>query len=333
MSNAFPQLRKDPIVERWVLIAPERAARPGAYHPSHRLPDVPHECPFCEGQEERTPAEIQAVRDPITPANGPGWQVRVVPNRFPAVREELSGVSGGDDLFHVQAGIGAHELVIECPEHQTSLTTFSDRQIVDVFSLYCDRMAVRRAEGKFAYTQLFKNHGMGAGASVPHAHAQIVSLPVVPSSIRAEVSAAMAYHSRTTRCLFCDFLHRELADNVRVAHTTSTMVAITAYAGRFPYETWILPKHHERHFDCLTDRELTDLATTVRWLVGRLEELADFPPYNLVLHTAPFHEAVDYHWHFELLPRLTGVAGLEWGAGVYVNPVPPEDAATRLRGH
>jgi UDPglucose--hexose-1-phosphate uridylyltransferase len=184
---------------------------------------------------------------------------------------------------------------------------------------------------RLGYVQVFKNHGAAGGASVEHAHSQMLGTSLVPRELRAELDAAAAYHDRHGRCIFCDLIDRELSDGQRVILETDHFVAVAAWAGRFPYETWLLPRRHEARFDRLTDVELTDLAAAIRTILRRLAAVAGDPAYNMVLHTAPAGEAPHYHWHWEILPRTTGIAGYEVATGSYLNPLPPEEAAARLR--
>jgi UDPglucose--hexose-1-phosphate uridylyltransferase len=319
MTEPFPQLRKDPIVDRWVFIAPERAARPteleDAGHLAHHA-----SCVFCEGREAETPPEVHALRSADSAPNGPGWRVRVVPNLFPAVRR-----GGG-------SGYGAHEVVIECPQHEASLAALSNEQIRDVFRVYRDRLAALRADPRLAYVQVFKNHGAAAGASIEHAHSQILAGAEIPREVRAELAGSNEYHQRNGRCLFCDLLDRESAAGHRVILASEQVVAVAAWAGRFPYETWVLPRQHGAHFDWIGDAELTDLAATTGAVLRRLRSATGDQAYNILLHTAPAGDtASHYHWHWEILPRTTGIAGYELATGCYLNPLPPEEAARQLR--
>jgi UDPglucose--hexose-1-phosphate uridylyltransferase len=316
----FPQLRKDPIIDRWVLIAPERAARPTELEdPGHLAHHMA--CPFCEGHEAETPHEVFALRRPGTLADGPGWRVRVVPNRFPAVRRDAP------DAY------GIHEVVIECPHHETSLATLPGEQVRDVLAVHRDRMITLRADERLQYVQVFKNHGAPAGASVEHAHSQILGTDFVPREVQAELDGAAQFHAARSRCVYCDLIDRELAAGERVVLAGEHVVAIAAWAGRFPYEIWVLPRRHAAHYDQLSDVELTDLAIFMRTILQRLAAVAGDPAYNLVLHTTQLltPNLSHYHWHWEILPRMTGIAGYELATGCYLNPVPPEDAAARLR--
>ena len=318
MSDTFPQIRRDPIVDRTVLIAPERAARPTELEdPGHLAHHTA--CPFCEGHEGETPHEVCALRDDGTAPDSPGWRVRVVPNLFPAMRRDA------------KSAYGVHEVVIECPHHESSLAALSAEQVRQVFAVYRDRLVALRADPRLAYVQVFKNHGAPAGASVEHAHSQILAGSEVPRDIRAELDGATAYHAHHGRCAFCDLIDRELAAGERLVLAGEHVVAIAAWAGRFPYETWLLPRRHAAHYDRLSDTELADLAVVARSLLRRLASAAGDPAYNVILHTAPAAADESFHWHWEILPRLTGIAGYELATGCYLNPLPPEEAAAMLR--
>jgi UDPglucose--hexose-1-phosphate uridylyltransferase len=328
----FPQLRKDPVVDRWVLIAPERAARPTELDvPAHL---THHEvCPFCEGREAETTPEVLAVRDPGSRPDGPGWRVRVIANRYPAARPDAGGSLVDAGLHVARPGVGWHEVLVECPQHEVSLAALPGEQVRLVFAAYRDRLVALRHDERIAYAQVFKNHGVDAGASLEHAHSQILAVPVVPREVRAELDCATAYARAQGRCVFCDLLARERTAGARMVLETEHVAAFTAYAGRFPYETWVLPKRHSGHFDRLKDGELADLAAAVRTLLRRLGAVVDDLAYNYVVHTLPLRaaESPAFHWHLELLPRLTGIAGFELATGCYLNPMPPEEAAARLQ--
>jgi len=331
-NNSFPQLRKDPIVDRWVLIAPERAERPTELEEPAHL--AHHEtCPFCEGRESETTPEVLAIRAPGSRRDGPGWKLRVVANRYPAVRSDALGTCVADDLFASHPGVGSHEVVVECPQHEPSLAALPPEQFRLVFAAYRDRLNALRKDERLAYAQVFKNHGVAAGASVEHTHSQILALAQVPHGLREEVDAASRYHRSHGRCVFCDLLARERDAGARMVTETEHVAAFAAFAGRFPYEIWILPQRHAGHYHRLTDAELTEVAGTVRSILRRLGDLNEDAAYNYVLHTLPLRvaESPAYHWHLEILPRLTGIAGFELATGCFANPVPPEEGAAQLR--
>jgi UDPglucose--hexose-1-phosphate uridylyltransferase len=329
--NSFPQLRRDPIVDRWVLIAPERARRP--FQLGEVASTSPADwCPFCEGEESRTPPEVFALRQPNTRTDGPGWSVRVVPNIFPAARRDVPNCEG-NLFFQAATGYGVHEIVVEAPQHEISIAALSESQVRSVFEVFRQRLNVLSADPRLSYVQIFKNHGAGAGATVAHVHSQILGVPLVPREIAAELKSVEAHHEQTDRCIYCDLIERELADGARVVATTKNCVAIAAFAGRFPYETWVLPRRHGHDFRKTTDAAVQETADLVRAILRRLETLIERPNYNLALHTSPPHDAAraGYHWHWEILPRVTGIAGFELATGCFINPLPPELAAERLR--
>jgi UDPglucose--hexose-1-phosphate uridylyltransferase len=329
--SSFPQLRKDPIVDRWVLIAPERAQRPieiapaGASRPAWV-------CAFCEGEEVRTPHEVDALRRPGTRPDEPGWHVRVVSNMFPAARADAPPQSG-DPLCWLEPGYGVHELVIEWPGHETSLSALSREHVRSIFRVYRRRMHDMAADSKLQYAQLFKNHGAAAGASVEHVHSQLLAVPHIPREIVAELDGAHRWFQDHYHCAYCDLIEKEIADGPRLVASNERATAIAAFAGRFPYETWILPRRHASHFERSSEEDLDAIADLIHLVLRKLDRVIENPSYNLILHTAPLHDGPrpDYHWHWELLPRTTGIAGFELSSGWYLNPLPPETAAHKLR--
>ncbi len=327
----MPELRKDSIVNRWVIIAPQRAERPHdlveTSAPSHG-----GECPFCAGNEHHTPHEILALRSPGAAPDGLGWHVRVVPNKYPAVT--------GDSTLCVDAasgqampGIGAHEVVIESPHHTISTTDLTRAALADVLGVYRDRLAALGQDPRFASGMVFKNVGAAAGASLEHAHSQIVALPLVPTDLAAELAAAQAFYREHQQCIFCRLLADELAHGGRIVWQTSEFVAFCPYAPRTPLETWIMPTAHASQYESLTTLQRDQLADVMQEVLARIETLLRRPAYNYYIHTAPFDTQAHphYHWHIEIIPRVTRTAGFEWGTGCYINPVEPEAAARSMR--
>ncbi|WP_165064624.1 galactose-1-phosphate uridylyltransferase [Paludisphaera rhizosphaerae] len=329
----MPELRKDPIVGRWVIIAHERARRPydfkaaGATHPRSQV------CPFCEGQEGMTPPEILAYRDPGSRPNGPGWRVRVVPNRFPALQIEGELEKRGDGIYDRMAGIGAHEVIIESPRHHVSTSDLAPNEVREVLWVYRDRLVDLKRDGRLVHGMLFKNVGENAGASLEHTHSQLIATPIVPISVWEEMTGALEFYNYRGRCIYCDMVQQETAVEKRVVLDTPYFTAFCPYASRFPFETWIVPKVHESHFENIPGPAVDDLSRVLHEVLVKLELALDSPAYNYIVHTAPFDHAglPHYHWHIEVIPRLTKVAGFEWGTGFYINPVPPEQAAAFLR--
>jgi len=329
----MPELRKDPIIGRWVIIATERAKRPSAYVTSHEKLKAAF-CPFCRGQEHHTPPEVLAYRDASTERDTPGWWVRVVPNKFPALQIEGPIRRVGDGMYDRMNGVGAHEVIIETPEHDLSLADHPPRQVQEILWAFRDRVIELRKDQRFRYIMIFKNHGREAGASLDHPHSQIIALPIVPKRVQEEIEGARRYWDYKERCVFCDILHQEEKDQVRIVSENSSFIAVTPFASRFPFETWILPREHGLYFHELQKNQVVDLAEILRGLLSRMKAILSDPPYNFMVHTAPFeHSGIPYyHWHIEVIPKLTSVAGFEWGTGFYINPTPPEDAARYLAG-
>jgi UDPglucose--hexose-1-phosphate uridylyltransferase len=328
----MPELRKDPIVGRWVIIAENRARRPIDFENRPML-EPGALCPFCEGHEDKTPDEIIAYRNPQAAANRPGWRIRVVPNKFPALQIEGDLEKRGEGIYDMMEGIGAHEVIIETPEHVTSTSDLSAKSMQEVFWAYRDRLVDLKKDKRLVYGMLFKNAGLAAGASLEHSHSQLIVTPVVPISVWEEMTGSLEFFNYRGRCVYCDMIQQELAAERRIVLDSPLFVAFCPYASRFPFETWILPKVHSSHYENIQKNGIEDLSRALREVVARIETALDRPAYNYIIHTSPFDstELPHYHWHVELMPRLTKTAGFEWGSGFYINPVPPEDAAAFLR--
>ena len=329
----MPELRKDPITGRWVIIATDRAKRPTDFIHEPTKATNGGFCPFCYGNEAKTPPEILAYRSDGSAPNSPGWAVRVVPNKFPALGIEGDLGRQGEGLFDKMNGIGAHEVIIETPEHGLTLAQLPDRGVEDVLWAFRDRVLDLKKDRRFRYILIFKNHGEAAGASLEHPHTQLIALPIVPKRVREEVDGSRQYYTMKERCIYCDMIRQELDSKIRVVEENNDFITLEPYAPRFPFETWILPKAHESHFENCQTHIYQNLAKAVKNLLGRVEKILESPAYNLVIHTSPLMEASNdhYHWHVEMMPRLTRVAGFEWGTGFYINPTPPEEAAKFLR--
>jgi UDPglucose--hexose-1-phosphate uridylyltransferase len=331
----MPELRKDPVVGRWVIISTERSRRPTNFHSEN--PTVAQTfSPFAEGREDMTPPEVYAVRPPGGKANGPGWSVRVVPNKFPALQVEGQLERRGEGLYDKMNGIGAHEVVIEGPDPDKQLAELPVEQIQQVLVSYRERMLDLKKDKRLRYVLVFKNQGAGAGATLEHAHSQIIATPIIPRMVQEELDGARRYYELKERNVFTDILDQEMAEGNgrRIVSTTERFVALAPFAPRFPFETWILPREHCSSYHAIRDpEEFLDFARILKDTLMRLNVALDTPPFNFVLHTAPLSDddLPYYHWHLEIMPKLTRVAGFEIGSGFYINPTPPEDAAQYLR--
>lgn len=281
-----------------------------------------------------TPPEILAYRPSETTPNSPGWTLRVVPNKFPALKIEGGLNKVGEGMFDKMNGIGAHEVLIETPDHEKTIPRMDIRNIENMFWAFRDRVIDLKRDSRFKYIMLFKNVGSAAGASLEHPHSQLIALPIVPLVVQEEMDGAKTYHSYKDRCVFCDIIHQEKTTGVRLISENDDFLVLSPYAPRFPFETWILPKHHSSVFEDCSKSQYANLAQALKETIIRLDKVLETPPYNFIIHNAPLHEehyVGYYHWHMEIMPKLTKVAGFEWGTGFYINPTPPEDAAKFLR--
>jgi len=329
----MPELRRDPIVGRWVIIATERAQRPTDLQ---RCPPAPQPalCPFCPGHEDKTPREVYvAGRLPSAPPNGPGWKVRAVPNRFPALKIEGELDRQAEGIYDRMNGIGAHEVVIETPDHGRALKDLSVAELTEVLFAFKARVLDLRNDLRFRYILLFKNHGHLAGASLDHSHSQLIALPVVPRQVIEEIEGARRHYDLKERCIFCDVVGQERRDRSRLVHENDEFVVFAPYAPRSPFETWIVPKRHESNFEAEPKERLGLCAEALGTATRRLAAALGDPAYNFIIHSNPVRDpsSPSYHWHLEIMPALSQVAGFEWGSGFHINPVPPEEAAEFLR--
>ena len=328
----MPELRKDPIVGRWVIIATERARRPMPQSAEPLLAPGGY-CPFCEGNEDKTPNEIYSFRELGTHADQPGWRVRVVPNKFPALQIEGDLQKKGDGIYDCMNGIGAHEVILECPFHETSMARLPESYIREILWTYHERLADLKMDSRMVYGMIFKNVGAAAGASLEHSHSQLIVTPILPVNVLEEMNGALEFYKYRGRCIYCDIISQELGADKRVIFDSPSFLVIAPYASRFPFETWIIPTQHNSHYENASKSELDELAGVLKTILLKLEIALDNPAYNYMIHTGALNtsQLPHYHWHIEIIPRLTRVAGFEWGTGFYINHVPPEQAALVLR--
>jgi UDPglucose--hexose-1-phosphate uridylyltransferase len=337
------ELRLDPFSKRWVIIASERSRRPEDFAFQHEATHDPKFCPFCPGNEDKTPKEIAAIRPPGGAANGPGWQVRVVPNKYPALAIEGELERRGRGLYDRMHGVGAHEVVVESPQHHHHLGDMDPSHVETVMLMCQARLRDLMRDPRFKYVLLFKNHGAVAGASLPHPHLQLIATPVTPYAIHVELDTAREHYHIKERCIYCDVLQQEIDDRERIVSIDEHFAVVAPYASRFPFELMVIPRRHCHSFPEEPKETIAAFARILRETMARLKSVLDDPPFNFVFHTAPntvttvrrrnYWDTLpfDFHWHLEILPRLTRVAGFEWGSGFYINPTSPEEAAAFLR--
>jgi UDPglucose--hexose-1-phosphate uridylyltransferase len=369
-----PEYRQDPLTGRIVIVAEERASRPHQFDINDSNINDNSEtyrqfCPFCEGNEVLTPNEITAFRPVNSLPDSSGWSVRVVPNKFPAVIQNVPDFllwfnnyswfgnyspkfyHPGNELFEKPiSGFGHHEVIVDTPRHILSLSEMTRNEIVDMFRMYQNRLQLLRKEESWKYVQIFKNVGAAAGASIPHSHSQLLAMPFVPPMISSIWLKASEYpltkitgkiKKKTTQnlpdCVWCDRLKSEIQEQKRIVEKTPHFIALCPFVSRFPGEVEIYPKLHESNFD--DNVQISELALLVRRTIIRLEKTVSGMKkplaYNLVLNTEPFDSSVPslknvFHWHLSILPSLSRAAGFEWGTGLHINPISPEKTAFQL---
>jgi len=257
----------------------------------------------------------------------------VVPNKFPALRIEGELEPAGEGLYDRMNGVGAHEVVIETPDHDARIERLPVRHLAEVLRAYRDRIVDLAKDGRLEYVMVFKNQGEPAGASLFHAHSQLIATPIVPIMVGEELAGGLQYFRMKRRCIWCDIVRQERQGGGRVVLEREGFIALAPFAPRFPFETWILPTEHRSAYEDTSLDDLLALADVLSDTLGRMDRTLSVPPYNLVLHSAPLRVgAIDhFHWHLEIIPILTKVAGFEWGTGFFINPTPPEEAARYLR--
>jgi UDPglucose--hexose-1-phosphate uridylyltransferase len=332
----MPQLRLDETTSDWVIFAPSRVRRPNELR-SHAVPaaestDATKSCPFCPGNEAWTPPEIFAERPPGGSLSD--WQIRVVPNKFPALTIEADKRRHDDSQgFRVMGGCGAHEVVIESRDHFRPLAEQSVDQIERVLRTVQMRSQDLMRDKRFENIVVFKNHGEAAGTSLRHPHWQIIATPVVPKLLRQKQLVATDYFDQTGNCLYCGMLQRELAAKTRVVETNDDFAAVLPFASHVPFETWILPRHHISSFASEEPRRWRALAELLKRVLLRLHRGLENPEFNLTVDSDSRGEDGNesFLWHIRVLPRLTTPAGFELGSGMSINTVLPEEAATYLR--
>jgi UDPglucose--hexose-1-phosphate uridylyltransferase len=328
----MPEFRKDPLVERWVLIAAERAKRPrDKSGPAAQT--ASSVCPFCAGNESMTPAPTLVLADNRIDPSGANWRVRVVPNRYPALVDGEFSAMPAEAPYSSMHGAGVHEVVIESPNHVIDLAALSAMDIELVLQAYRRRLLHWRRAGRWRYALIYKNQGVAAGATLAHSHSQITALPIVPREPLEEIQAAKKYFTAAKRCAYCDMAKDEVESGARMVTETDRFIVFCPFASRVAGETWLLPTRHSSVFEFASRDDLFALADTLRQTLIRLNRRFGELPFNFFLHSNPLKEAENshYHWHMEILPRLHQYAGFELGSGIYMNPLAPEDTAQSLR--
>ena len=329
----MPELRRDPTTGKWVIIATERASRPTDFKSEEDVLKGPETCPFCEGHESQTPPEIMAIRENGSAPNSPGWEVRVIPNKFPALKVEGEVNKHGRGIYDMMNGIGAHEVILESKDHFASFDSLPIEQVEKIIWVFKERMLDLRKDTRLKYILIFKNKGKRAGASLEHPHCQLIATPVLPDVIKLELDQALKYYQYKERCIYCDIVSQELEDKVRIIDENEKFIAFTPFASVAPFEIIILPKEHISDFAQIKTADITKLSAILQNSLKMLNKVITNVPYNFYIHTSPLDNLSIsyYHFHIHIVPRLTQLAGFEWGSGFYINPTIPEQAAEFLR--
>ncbi|MEA1997481.1 MAG: DUF4921 family protein [Gemmatimonadota bacterium] len=339
------EFRHDPVHRRWVIVTVDRVRGPEDYQVPQRVSDEGL-CPFCEGQEAKTPPEIYAVRPEGKPDTS-GWKVRVFPNRYPAISGEPDSDSFVErrayGLYDWASGVGSHDIIVDHPQHHVLFHQMGPDHLAVLLDTYRRRLGELIQDRRFRYVLAYKNHGITAGASVNHQHTQVLAMPVIPRIAAMALASAREHFHLKERCLFCDLLIQEVEEGSRVVAGNEHFICYLPYASRFPFEMCILPRKHNHDFTTIGDELIRPCAEIINEAMNRLAALFGDTPFNITIHTAPNAGQVpkranywktlphDWHWHIEIIPRLTPVAGFEWGTGMFINHTPPEDAALFLR--
>ena len=333
----MPELRQSRATKDWVIVATERAKRPGDFvnsKPQKQLPEHDNGCPFCAGNEHLTPPETLAFRSGLSEPNTKGWRLRVISNKYSALVPSGSRKRQAiDGFFRRMDGIGIHEVILETPQHNLSLATMSANQVEEVFLAYRQRYIELRKDARFSIVIIFRNHGPRAGTSIEHPHSQLIATPIVPSHIRHLLEEAMRYYDDHGTCVFCDTLETELRSKDRLVLETKNFIAFEPFASSVPFETAVISKSHSASFGSISERETREVATVTQSILQTIHLKLGNPDYNLVIRTAPFSDENEeyYHWYVQIYPRLTTTAGFELGSGINITTAVPEETAKFLR--
>ena len=333
------EVRRDIVTDTWVIIDTENDTIPRVPLDEQKLKT---DCPFCEGQENRTPDEIYAIRTDSQP-NSPGWKVRVIPNIKPILRVEGELKKIGVGVYDMVSGVGANEVIVETAQHIRHFFELSQNQIELVLDTYRVRIEDLHRDKRLRYILIFKNHGRLAGAStIDHPHSDLIALPATPIRVKQKLNSAREYFGYKERCLFCDILQQEIEMADRLIFQSERFVVLAPYASRFPFELLILPKHHSFSYKLISESEIKDLAFVFKKILKLMYDVLGEHPYNFVLNDSPnllpqsnYWKTIeqDYHWHIEITPRIHRSTGFELGTGFHINSFSPEKAASILRKH
>ncbi|MCF7916448.1 MAG: galactose-1-phosphate uridylyltransferase [Candidatus Omnitrophica bacterium] len=327
------KLRLNPITNRWVIFTEENDLFDKISANQAKI--SPENCPFCLGNEAMTPPETDADRPGSKKPDSPGWLTRTVPNKFPALENDLERKSEKEGIFEKREGFGFHEVIIENPNHNKTMFQLSKEEMIRVFNVYKRRFNLLAKNKKLKYILIFKNHGLAAGASLEHPHTQLICLPILPKRVTEELEATKNYFSQNDKCMFCEMIAKEKKEKIRIIEENEDFIAFCPFFSRSPFEITILPTTHSSNFANINDQQIGNLSDIFKKLFVKLNQVLGDYPYNFLIHTSPINtkeeNQIYYHWHIEFLPKLGEIAGFEWATGGYINPILPESAAKHLQ--
>ncbi len=328
----MPELRQNFFTKEWVIIATERAKRPeelATHRPAQTVPSFVENCPFCPGNESKTPPEVMRF-----PENSSGpWAVRVIPNKFAALDSTAQPTRQLQHLRRRVEGFGFHEVIIDSPDHSACMALLPDSHVASILSVYKERYNTLSVDHRINHVTIFKNHGADAGASLQHPHSQLIATPVIPSQVRLRLHEALRHYDDAGECMFCHMVEREVEDQTRIVLKSAHFVAMEVFASATPFSTHIFPLRHTASFGEITAAEIADLAHVLRTLLAKIYLGLNNPDLNFTVRSGPsdYVGARHFHWYLSVIPRLTRVAGFELGSGMFINTVLPEAAAEFLR--
>ncbi|MGH9493679.1 MAG: galactose-1-phosphate uridylyltransferase [Candidatus Sulfotelmatobacter sp.] len=327
----MPELRQNFFTKEWVIIATERAKRPedlATHRSTQPIPAFLDSCPFCPGNESQTPVELMRL-----PRRDEPWQVRVVPNKFAALSSELQPTRSPQHLRRRIEGFGYHEVIVDSPDHSRSMGQLRDEEVAAVLTAYKQRYNVLSLDHRVSHITIFKNHGVDAGASLPHPHSQLIATPMIPIQVRHRLHEALRHYDDVGECMFCHIVEREVEDQTRVVVKNDRFVAMEVFASPTPFATHIFPLRHMASFGDISEMEIADLARVLRTLLAKISVGLQNPDLNFTIRSGPaeYAGARHFHWYVSVIPRMTRVAGFELGSGMFINTVLPEAAAEFLR--
>jgi len=341
---SYNELRKDYLLDRWVVIATQRARRPTDFTKTQKPPQTQNTatCPMCPGNEHMTPPAIliyQEHNEHITKTqdkNGnrtKNWQIRVIPNLYPAFTPPTHKITQTQikENNSFAYAVGHHEVIIESPNHNEHPANASLPQLTLVINAYIDRLKTLSQKPYVKYVSIFRNHGIEAGASLSHAHSQLIATPFTPKTVQEEIKTSKHYYKQHKTCKFCDIIKQEQKSPRHILENKHYTV-FAPYASINPLEFWILPKQHQPTLEDMTKTQITAFAQTLKTTLNALKTLVNDPPYNYGFHlTTDKKEEKYYHWHLEVYPKLAIWAGFEKSTGIYINTITPETTAETLR--